>query len=280
MLFGLFSLPFLAVGVGGLLFATGLIKRRPVPADGIGHGSRGLSFGAHAEDKASAADDEDDWSDDVDDDPQPDSPVEIKPRYSPLGKFIGVTCLALFWNGITSFFVYQAVKSHLDGRPEWCLTFFITPFVLVGLLLIWGIFHSFVSLFIPRPTLVLERARIPLGGTAKLEWRFSGNASIIRHLKVTLVGEESATYRRGTDTCTDKHKFFKEVVYETHDPLEIPEGSVEIRIPDDTMHSFASDNNNISWEIHLDGEIPLRPDVDAEFPIQVTPHEHIEYRND
>ncbi|MBL8848196.1 MAG: DUF3592 domain-containing protein [Planctomycetaceae bacterium] len=279
MLWGLFCLPFLAVGVGGLLFATGLVKRRPIPADGIGGGRRGLSFGASAEDRASDADDEDDWSDDIDDDLQPDGPVELKPSSSPLGKFIGVTCLALFWNGITSFFVYQAVKSHIDGRPEWCLTFFIAPFVLVGLLLVWGIFHSFLALFIPRPTLHLDRARIPLGGSAKLEWRFSGNASIIRQLKITLVGEESATYRRGTDTVTDKHKFFQEVVYESHDPLEIPEGSVDVRIPEGVMHSFHSGNNRISWEIHLDGEIPLRPDVDAEFPITITPYEYTERRD-
>ena len=72
---------------------------------------------------------------------------------------------------------------------------------------------------------------------------------------------------------TDTHHFLKEVLFETHDPLEIPEGDVEIRIPANTMHSFTADNNKIVWEIHLDGEIPLRPDVDAEFPITVTPHE-------
>ncbi|MFO1093897.1 MAG: hypothetical protein U0992_11385 [Planctomycetaceae bacterium] len=193
---------------------------------------------------------------------------------SPLAKFLGVTFVALFWNGITSFFVYQAVKSHIDGRPEWCLTFFITPFVLVGLLLIFGIFHSFLSLFIPRPVLTLDRARIPLGGTTKLSWKFSGNAYIIRQLKVSLLGKESATYRRGTDTTTDYNIFFKEILFETHDPLDIPEGSVEIRIPDGTMHSFDADNNKIAWTVHLGGEIPLRPDVDAEFPITITPHEH------
>lgn len=279
MWWGLFPLPFLAVGVGGLLFGTGLVKFRQPPADGIGSGQGPLSIGADAtddtDDEWSAEDDQDsDWDDD-----SQDGPVELKPRHSPLAKFLGITFLAMFWNGITSVFVYKVVESHLNGTPEWCLTFFMVPFVLVGLLLIWGIFHGFLSLFIPRPTLTIDRARIPLGGTVRISWKFSGSAHIIRHLKVTLRGEETACYRRGTDTHTDKHHFHKDVVYETHDPLEIPEGEVDIRIPDDTMHSFDSGNNKVVWEIHLDGEIPLRPDIDAEFPITVIPHEQYQRRN-
>lgn len=276
MLWGLFSLPFLAVGVGGLLFGTGVVKFRKPPADGIGTGQAPLALGAGASDD-DGEENTDDWSDGFE--PDAEGPLTLKPRYSPLGKFLGITCIALFWNGITGVFVYHAAKSHLDGRPEWCLTFFILPFVAVGMLMIWGIFHSFLALFIPRPTLTVDRARLPLGGATRITWKFSGNAHVIRQLKVTLRGEEVATYRRGTDTYTDKHTFHKDVVFETHDPLEIPEGSAEIRIPDDTMHSFDSGNNKVVWEIHLDGEIPLRPDIDAEFPITVTPHEQYQRRN-
>lgn len=263
MWWGLFPLPFLGVGLGGLLFVFGAFgTRRKTTAE---FPDRQVALSAHANSLRDAWEDEDPRGS--------DGPVTLKPRYSPLGKFIAVTCIALFWNGLVSVFVYKAVESHLSGHPEWCLTFFIIPFVLVGLLLIWGIFYSFVALFSPRPTLTLDHARIPLGGTARLSWRFAGNPSTIRQLRVTLLGEEHATYRRGTDTHTDKQRFFKEVLYETCDPLEIPEGDAEIRIPDDAMHSFESGNNKITWEVHLDGEIPLRPDVDAEFPITVVPHQ-------
>jgi hypothetical protein len=168
MCWGLFPLPFLAVGVGGLLFATGLVgKKNPTVAE-FGDEQRALSASRIVESV-------DEWDDDFELDELPDGPVVLKPKHSPLAKFIGITLMALFWNGITSVFVYKAVESHLDGKPEWCLTFFITPFVLVGLLLIWGIFHSFLSLFIQRPTLTIDRARIPLGGTARLSWKFSGH---------------------------------------------------------------------------------------------------------
>jgi hypothetical protein len=264
MWWGLFPLPFLLVGTFGLLFTTGILGKKKADASGLP---------ALSGDQSTAGGDDayDAWS--AEDDAEPDGPVTLKPKYSPLAKFLGIVAIALFWNGITSVFVYQAVKSFQRGQPEWCLTIFITPFVLVGLLLIVGIFHSFLALFNPRPTLTLSWARIPLGGTAKLSWTFAGNPHAIRLLRVTLRGEESCTYRQGTKTHTDKHHFLKEVLFETHDPLEIPEGEVEIRIPANTMHSFTADNNKIVWEIHLDGEIPLRPDVDAEFPITVTPHE-------
>jgi len=272
MWWGLFPLPFLAVGIGGLLFGTGLIGKKQKQNAGFDDEPRALSAS-----KVVAS--IDDWDDEYEAEQQPDGPVVLKPKHSPLAKFIGIVCIALFWNGITSVFVYKVVESHLEGKPEWCLTFFITPFVLVGLLLIWGIFHSFLSLFIPRPTLTIDRARIPLGGSARLAWKFSGSAHVIRQLKITLRGQESATYRRGTDTHTDKQKFHEEVVYETHDPLEIPEGEIEVRIPDGTMHSFRSDNNAVEWELHLAGEIALRPDVDTEFPLTITPHEHSQHRN-
>lgn len=257
---GLFSLPFLAVGYGGLLYGTGLL--------GSGKDSKStddqqaLSTSGKV---TTTSDNDDDWQD--------DRPVQLKPKHTPLGKFLGTTFVALFWNGLTGVFVYHAVQSHIQGRPEWCLTIFITPFVLIGLLLIYAIGHTFLALFIPRPTLSIDRARIPLGGATRLNWRISGRAHIIRHLKVFLQAQESATYRRGTATITDTHTFFKQTLFESHDSLTIPRGDVDIEIPTDSMHSFEADHNKVVWEIHLAGEIPLRPDINSAFPIRVTPHE-------
>lgn len=257
---GLFSLPFLAVGYGGLLYGTGI----------LGKGRKS----AVPEDRRQALSSSGDVPADPDDDTwESDGPVLLKPEHTPLGKFVGTLLATLFWNGLVSIFVYHAAESHIRGRPEWCLTIFLIPFVLIGLLLIWAVGHTFLALFIPRPTLSLDRARIPLGETARLSWRLSGRAHIIRHLSVTLEGAERATYRRGTDTHTDKHTFFKETLVDSHDSLDIPAGGVDVQIPADSMHSFKADNNRVEWAIHFKGEIPLRPDIDAEFRIKVTPHE-------
>jgi len=59
--------------------------------------------------------------------------VVLKSKGTPLGKLACAIGATIFWNGITSVFVTIAIRSHLKGDPEWFLTFFIIPFVLIGL---------------------------------------------------------------------------------------------------------------------------------------------------
>ena len=66
------------------------------------------------------------------------------------GRVLGLTLLALFWNGIVSVFVWQAVHSWRQGQPDGCLTVFLIPFVLVGLGLIFAVVRQFLVLFNPR----------------------------------------------------------------------------------------------------------------------------------
>ena len=46
---------------------------------------------------------------------------------------------------------------------------------------------------------------------------------------------------------------------------------LSIGIPADTMHSFAGEHNEIQWSVGVRGEIPIWPDVDEEFVIEVLP---------
>lgn len=264
LLWGLLSLPFLAVGVGGVWFVVFGRRLKNARASGA---SRATSFGGASLDliDGQGTDEAPGW--------EPDGPVVLRPNWSPLAKFLGMTFVALFWNGITSIFVFIAVQSFQKGRPEWFLTVFITPFVLIGVGLILGVVYSFLSLFNPRPTLVLSRAKIPLGESAELSWKFARGAGAIRRVQVTLRGKEKATYRRGTSTYTDEEAFHTETIHDTTDPFDIREGRAEIRIPTDAMHSFQAPNNQIAWSIQFTGEVGLWPDVNSEFPLNVTPHE-------
>src|SRR5262249_39585317 len=47
-------------------------------------------------------------------------------------KLLGFLALALFWNGIVSIFVVLAVSDFLHGKPDWCMTIFVSVFVLIG----------------------------------------------------------------------------------------------------------------------------------------------------
>jgi hypothetical protein len=198
-------------------------------------------------------------------------PVELEPTMGPLGKVFGALFFAAFWNGIVSVFVWQAWKSWQQGRPDWFLTLFLIPFVLVGLGAIIAVFYFALAAFNPRPRVTLLSGYPRLGDTLHIEWRFRGRSGRITGLTITLEGQEEATYRRGTDTHTDTEVFATLPLVETRNEWEIPRGSAEVVIPDDTMHSFEADNNKIVWSLKIAGDIPRWPDVDESLPVTVRP---------
>lgn len=200
------------------------------------------------------------------------SPVVLRPTFGRVGKFLGVICVAVFWNGIVSVFVYQAIKAFERGRPDWFLTLFMVPFVLIGLGLIVAIGYTFLALFIPQAELTLSSSSIPLGGSADLTWKFKGKAGAIRRLRILLEGREEAQYRRGTRTATDKEVFASLVLREVTGRTEMYSGKVHFTVPSNLMHSFEASHNKIVWTLKLKGEIPMMPDIDDEYPMTITPH--------
>lgn len=198
-------------------------------------------------------------------------PIVLKPAVSPWMKFFGIVFACVFWNGIVSVFFWQVVDEWRHGRTPWGLTLFLTPFVLIGLLLIGIVVYQFLALFNPRVRLTVSARAIPLGGTLDLSWELTGRASAIDKFRIELVGREEATYRRGTTTTTDKETFARVPVMETTLKLEMVSGHRRVTIPADTMHTFTAPNNKIVWLLEVSGEIPQWPDLKEEFPINITP---------
>ncbi len=206
--------------------------------------------------------------------------VRLKASASPLGKLIGIIVMAVFWNGITSIFVTIAVNSHLKGDPEWFLTFFIIPFVLIGIGCIGAVVYQCLALLNPSPVIESNTASPSLGDTLMIDWRLQGRAGRISTLTISLVGQEHATYRRGTDTVTDKHIFYDEKLLETSDLAAIVAGGhLEAMIPADVMHSFESDNNKIAWSLNVVGDIKRWPDMKADFSLVLRPIDPETIRN-
>jgi len=200
-----------------------------------------------------------------------EGPLVLEPQLGPVGKLFGMIFFALFWNGIVSVFVFQAFKAWQSGHPDWFLNIFLVPFVLVGLLVVVFAGSFALALANPRPHLTMQKANPCLGDELRIDWRFSGRASRIRHLRIILEGREEATYRRGTDTVTDREVFSTFSLVDTDWDWEIPRGTAALTIPDDTMHSFEAPNNKILWEIKVEGEITRWPDVEQNFPITIKP---------
>lgn len=198
-------------------------------------------------------------------------PVVLEPAAGPIGKLLGIIAIAAFWNGIVGVFVWGWWNEWKSGSPDGCLTLFLIPFVLVGLLLLISVPYQFLALFNPRPVLTLDGRRIEVGGEVNVGWRFKGRARRIRHLKIHLEAREEASYTRGTDRVTDKHTFLHLDLVDS--AVEVAGGNVRLAIPADTMHSFEAGNNKVVWVLKLHGTIDRWPDVMDEFPLAVHPAE-------
>ncbi len=260
LLWGLFPLPFLAVGLGGLLFlATASGKRSPGKASKRGRG-RPAAEPTHVGRRRSASS-------------TFSGQVELEAEASPAVKLIGTGCAALFWNGIVSVFLFAVIiPSFRREDPEWFATIFMTPFVLVGLGLIGAVLYQSLASFNPRPRLTLTDRHLTPGNECSLHWQFSGRADRIAKLTIELEGREEARYRRGTSTTTDHRVFFsRELVSQGGRFSSVGRGSTNLDIPRRTMPTFEAPNNKIEWRLKVHGDISFWPDVNETFPIVVYP---------
>ncbi|NNE93600.1 MAG: DUF3592 domain-containing protein [Verrucomicrobiales bacterium] len=194
---------------------------------------------------------------------------------SPGGNRIKGSCgclfFALFWNGIVSVFVWQAIEGIQKGRPEWFLVIFITPFVLIGLALIIGFLYKLLALANPKPVLTVQPGNLRPGEDVQISWTIRGNARRISHLKMELWGVESATYRRGTKTHTDNQVFFCRTIADSADGRGVENGRLNFQLPQDVVPSLKLGSNQIKWQIRVSGDIPFWPDIQDTFEITVLP---------
>jgi len=182
---------------------------------------------------------------------------------------------SVLWNGVVAVFVTMAVQGHLAGQPDWFLTFFLAPLVLVGLGLIVALARAALLGARIGPTIV-EISEHPLlpGGIYEVFVSQPGRLSVQR-LRILLVCEEQATYRQGTNTRTAAERVFEREVFR-REQFEIhPETPFETRlplgIPAGAMHSFRSDHNQIHWKLVVAGEAARRGNFERSFTLHVYP---------
>lgn len=197
--------------------------------------------------------------------------MHLKPSAGPIGKFIGAILIALFWNGIISVFLWQMVAGFQQADPDWFLTLFLIPFVVIGLVMIGAVFYFGLALLNPAFRLTLAEGSPRLGDMVRLRWHLNGSTNRLQSITFTLQGRESATYRAGTRSVTDKSLFFKGVLFETDDPGAHRNGEIDFLIPADLMHSFSGGNNAIKWTLQAHGSIARWPDVNEAYTMTVRP---------
>ncbi len=197
--------------------------------------------------------------------------TRLLPIHSRGAKLAGAILVALFWNGIVSVFLTEAIGNWRNNVFELVMSLFLTPFVLVGVFLLVVAVHMLLSYYNPVPLLTVNSPVLPLGGELKLRWAVDGRVEKLRRLSITLEGREEATYRRGTDTRTDKHVFASFTLVEQVSPVDMLGGSTKLPIPADTMHSFDAPNNKVVWLLRVRGDVANWPDSDEEFRITIAP---------
>jgi hypothetical protein len=197
--------------------------------------------------------------------------IILVPQNPPVKKLIILIAIGAFWNGIVSIPVSQIIGGFKTGHPEWFLTLFMIPFEIVGAGLIAGVGYQFLALFNPRFTLNIGPGNLHPGSEGQIGWTARGRAQRIRSLSIKLIAREEATYRKGTNTSTDKKTFFEKELVNTRIVQEITAGRARFSIPQETMHSFESEHNKIAWLIELRGDIARWPDVSQEYHITIYP---------
>ncbi|HEY3571563.1 MAG TPA: DUF3592 domain-containing protein [Thermoanaerobaculia bacterium] len=250
-LIGLLPLVFLGIGLGGLIWTLRPGRGGAGAVTGMPTGES--PFGVPLQAAGSG-------------------PVELKPSATPLGMFLGLVFLALFWNGIVSVFLWHVAAGWRSGQPDGCLTAFLVPFVLVGLALIFGVLRQFLVLFNPRLSITLTPGVLTPGQTAFVQWRLGSGGRGVSRVLITFEGREEARYRRGTSTYTDRETFFTQPVVDCTQSYEISQGgSGTFTLPAGTAPSFRSDHNKIVWSLKAKCELPRWPDTEEEYEVVVQP---------
>jgi hypothetical protein len=199
-------------------------------------------------------------------------PAELKPSATPLGMFLGLIFVALFWNGIVSVFVWQMVAGWRRGQPDGCLTAFLIPFILVGLALVFGVARQLLVLFNPRLSITLTPGVLVPGQTAFVQWRLGSGGRGVSRVLITLEGREEARYRRGTSTYTDRETFLTLPVVDCAQSYEISNGgSGTFTLPAGAVPSFRATHNKIVWTLKARCELPRWPDTEEEYEVVVQP---------
>lgn len=199
------------------------------------------------------------------------APRELKASTSRLKMFLIVLGIAIFWNGLISIFLVSMLSEAKWGWEMLLTSLFMSPFMLIGLVLLVATIYLFLALFNPTVKIALSAGAVPLGAEVDLAWELAGRVGRVRELLIEVHANQEVQYTQGTSRLTDIETFELIEVIRTEDPQLMQFGSAVVRIPADSMHTFEAESNKILWTVEVRGKIPWSPDINEIFAFRVTP---------
>jgi hypothetical protein len=198
-------------------------------------------------------------------------PIDTSPGWALFGALV----VCVIWNGIVSVMVYFALRGHIAGSPDWLLSLFTIPFVMAGVFLIFYFFRQLLLTAGIGPTL-LEISDHPLYPGEEYQIFISQSGRLkVNSLSVSLVCNEEATYRQGTNSRTETRQVHSEEIFRRENftiPPGLPyETNCVLNIPIGAMHSFKAGHNAINWTLLVEGDIANWPDFKRAFSVVIYP---------
>lgn len=187
----------------------------------------------------------------------------------------GLFALALGWNAMLALLGALSTDSLRPTNFDWLTAGIVVSFGLVGIGLCALVGRRLLQAAGVGPTIV-EISAHPLYPGGKYEIFVSQSGKVdVRSFSVSLVCEEEATYRQGTDARTASRRVHEEEL-DRREAFKIRHGAtLEIRaplaIPARAMHSFRAEHNAICWKLIVRGKFSRRADFERSFPIYVYP---------
>jgi hypothetical protein len=186
-----------------------------------------------------------------------------------------MAAICLAWNTLVGIFVFQLIRQHAAGEPNWLLTWLMVPFVLAGIGTLVALGRQIV-LTAGIGATRLEISAHPLfpGQQYEAHLRQSGRLHV-RWFQVQLVCEEQAVYPQGTDTRTATAVVYRQTLFSARKfditPQQAFEASFAVLVPAGAMHSLAAPHNAVTWSLVVRGRMARWPEFERRFPVYVYP---------
>jgi hypothetical protein len=194
---------------------------------------------------------------------------------SPGGRLLATMIVFLLLTGVTTVLGVIALQEHRTQRPDWFLTGFVG--ILVALdAWVTGLFLRQIWRQTRLGPTCVEVSHHPLRPGVQYAIFLSQYGRVsLDSLRMSLVCEEEATYRQGTDVRTESQAVHEQLIFSRGgiriDPATPFELQEVVSVPRQAMHSFQSGHNAVRWKLVVKAESENWPMFVRSFPVLVYP---------